>query len=52
LLLKKTEENARLQQQITGLEARLAENDKRFEQMQRQIDGTDSNLTDRSNRRK
>jgi hypothetical protein len=52
LLLKKTEENARLQQQITGLEARLAENDKRFEQMQRQIDGTDSNPTDRSNRRK
>jgi hypothetical protein len=52
LVMRITEENERLQNQITNLEARLAENDKRFLQLQGQINATNADPSDRSNRRK
>jgi phage shock protein A len=52
LLLKMTEENAKLQTQIKGLETRLADNDTRFEQLQRQLDATNPDSADSPRRRK
>jgi septal ring factor EnvC (AmiA/AmiB activator) len=52
VVMKMTEENARLQQQITELNSRLAENDKRFAQLQEQIDGSNANSSNRPNSRK